>query len=392
MTRLSVLFSLLVACACSRSGIEPAWLDESGGLGANTANVGGTSHGSRVGEGGAQAGSTPARSAAGTADQAPEGETTPQATLLFIEAKAVDVAHDAKRQRLYVSTPDGQVLRYHLGRRAFDAPIEIGGSLKGLALSPDQDTLVVADEGFMAADPTTLSRNWVYVIDLNTGSGRKVEFSDEFYEGGTFIPVFIDDTTVLISSMYPGSGDAPARRLHLEDDSYDVLDTLQQDAALVASADGSLIAYAAPNSSAGPFGYYDVASGKFTHSSAEVDCRTIGVARDASQFSVPTYQGMYVFDRKLARIKTLGSYGKAHPVGVVYSPVSDLMYLSWEDDERLQPSLAAYDTHTFERVAVLDREGGFPSSRFAPGQLRISRDGLLLFVLDYDGIRVFAVR
>ena len=34
---------------------------------------------------------------------------------------------------------DGQVLRYHLGRHAFDPPIEIGGSLRACVEGPDDE-------------------------------------------------------------------------------------------------------------------------------------------------------------------------------------------------------------------------------------------------------------
>lgn len=59
----------------------------------------------------------------------------------FISApNRVGMVHDAKRNLLFI-TSGGQVLRYDLKARQFLTPVQLGGNLKGIDLSPDGNTL-----------------------------------------------------------------------------------------------------------------------------------------------------------------------------------------------------------------------------------------------------------
>jgi hypothetical protein len=75
----------------------------------------------------------------------------------------VDMVYDSARDTLYI-TSGGSVLRYQLGTNSFLTPFNLGGSLAGLDLSPDGNTLVVADRTRDA------SNVWVHVVDLRTGA------------------------------------------------------------------------------------------------------------------------------------------------------------------------------------------------------------------------------
>src|SRR5688572_28726374 len=55
-----------------------------------------------------------------------------------------DMVHDSNRDVLYI-TSGGSILRYHLGSNTFLPPLETGGNLGGIDISPDGNTLVVAD-------------------------------------------------------------------------------------------------------------------------------------------------------------------------------------------------------------------------------------------------------
>ncbi len=124
----------------------------------------------------------------------------------FISAASrVDMVHDAVRDTLYISSA-GQVLRHRLATATFDAPFVLGGNLKGMDLSPDGDTLAVADQ------TRTATEVWVWLIDLPTGTAQKVTFPRAFGEGGTFSPAFAEDGALLLSGTYEGSGWVPLRR------------------------------------------------------------------------------------------------------------------------------------------------------------------------------------
>jgi hypothetical protein len=64
----------------------------------------------------------------------------------FISAPSrVDMVYDSGRDVVYITNADS-VLRYHLGSNSFLAPFAIrGANLAGIDLSPDGNTLVVAD-------------------------------------------------------------------------------------------------------------------------------------------------------------------------------------------------------------------------------------------------------
>src|SRR4029079_17400770 len=91
-----------------------------------------------------------------------------------------DMVHDAKRGRLYISTRghtgDGQVLSYNLASRQFDPPLVSGGTFAGIELSPDEDTLAVADA--TEAGPKT-----TVLVDLRTRVASRLTGPDN---GGTF--------------------------------------------------------------------------------------------------------------------------------------------------------------------------------------------------------------
>src|SRR5438046_156427 len=70
----------------------------------------------------------------------------------------VDMVHDTARDVLYI-TSGNSVLRYHVGSDAFLSPIQLTGTLLGIDLSTDGNTLVVADR------TRTESNVWVHVVD-----------------------------------------------------------------------------------------------------------------------------------------------------------------------------------------------------------------------------------
>ena len=73
------------------------------------------------------------------------------------------MVYDTQRQVLYITTSDGDVLRYSMATQSFLTPFDLGGSLCGIDISPDGNTLAVADQD------ETASNNWIDVVDLTTG-------------------------------------------------------------------------------------------------------------------------------------------------------------------------------------------------------------------------------
>ncbi len=121
----------------------------------------------------------------------------------------VNVVPDSLRNIVYITTTAGDVLRYDLSACAFLSPYHLGGDLCGAAISPDQNTLVVADLAYSATN------NWIDVIDLTTGNSRKISFPLRSYEAGTYSVAFADNNTVLVESQNLYSGGVPLRKVDL---------------------------------------------------------------------------------------------------------------------------------------------------------------------------------
>ncbi|WP_120583999.1 MULTISPECIES: YncE family protein [Corallococcus] len=301
-----------------------------------------------------------------------------------------DLIHDARRKRLYITTREGggQVRVFSLVTGYFDAPLLTGGSFLGIDLSPDGDTLIVADGGFSAP------RNWIHLIDLKTGTSRRIEFDLESGEGGTFMALFTSNTEALVSSDYNGSGWSPLRKVDLVTGAATSLALAAVNTMLTLSADGSTVAYAQSNTSSGNWGRYKVGAQTFANAMTGWFVREAAVSRDASQYAVPTYNGLYVFNSDLASPTLLGTYARQLPTGAVYSPVSDELYLAWTG---AKTSIDVYSTKTLRKLRDIELKPGlfqdFSDHAFSGGRMRVSRDGAWLFATTgTDGVVIYPTR
>jgi len=296
----------------------------------------------------------------------------------FIPAPArADMVYDTARDLLYISSGD-LVLRYRLATGSFLSPYKLGGNLAGIDLSPDGNTLAVADRSLAG----------MHLVDLATDASRQVSFSAVSGEGGSYSVAFGGDGALLASAGFLGSGGGmPLRRYDPATGEIRIVADAAQDAVLSSSADGRCIAYAGSNNFGGPIGIYDVAAQKATHTaSAYWFTRPIGASRDCTQFAVPTYGGTFIFDEFLNEVNQIGEYARPQPIEAVYHPAADIVYLAWGGSSEVR----AFDTRTFSQLAAYDFLDSFTSSddtAIVPGRLRISRDGTILFAAVKDGIR-----
>lgn len=106
----------------------------------------------------------------------------------------------------------------------------------------------------------------------------------------------------------------------------------------------------------------------------------IAVSRQASQYALPTYGGLYIFDGALSRKAILGTYAGQLPIGAAYNPVADELYLAWYGSNT---SIDVYNTTTLQKVRDIAPTPGLFSWTgnwaFDNGRMRVSPDGKLLF-------------
>ena len=300
----------------------------------------------------------------------------------------VDAIPDSLRGLEYITTSSGDVLRYDLSTGAFLTPFHLGGSLKGADISPDQNTLVVADSTFGTGN------NWIYVVDLTTSINHKITFPLASYEGGTFSVAFIDNNTVLVSSSFQGSGWVPLRKVDLSTGVATTLSTVRQNSMLSASADHSVVAYEESNISSGEFGRYRVSDRTFIESGTGWFGFEIAASRNGMQYAVPTYNGTYIYNQDLQQIGRIGTYANEMPIGVAYSPTFDRVYFAWADFDHGHACIDAYDTNTLSQAATIDSGASFSwggNAAFQQGRLRIAANGALLSSTVSGGVNVYAI-
>ena len=283
-----------------------------------------------------------------------------------------DIVHDAKRGLLYISTDDGKVQQYDLIQDKFLSPFTVGGHPFIMDLSPNQNRLIVSNVG----------GPWLSLIDLKTGSVSRVNVSGGDSNVASVSAVFQDDETYAytISSYSPILGNAIP------------LSTSLFGAVLSISADRSTIGYVETGISSGGTGRFNTVDGTSGTSTTSWFNWDVAVSRNGRQLAVPTYGGTYIYDAAMQLQERIGIYADEGPIGVAYSPTSDIVYFAWADWKYQHAAIDAWDTNTFTRVSVIDptwRYGFTGNGTLVSGRLKISRDGEVLFATAPDGVRVY---
>ncbi len=303
----------------------------------------------------------------------------------------IDMVHDAARSTIYV-TDGGNILRYHVPSATFLAPIALGGQLSGIDLSPDGNTLVVADRSNGTSDL------WVYLVRLSDLSITKASTAKHSsYEAGTHAVAYGADGSILVTSNFNGSGWLPIRRLYPTSLTWSKIgttypdDIFSQSSMVSASGDGKVIAFAESNISDGRWGTQNMVTGAFVHrtwyeNGTSAYNYEIATNANGTQFAIPTYQGTQIYNASYAKIGTIGTYAGAQPVGVAYHPVEPLIYFPWSTTREVR----VYNASNLTQVGSYDLEDTFQHNgnyAYVQGRTRLSRDGSLLMSTVTGGVR-----
>lgn len=303
---------------------------------------------------------------------------------------AVDMVHDAKRGLVYISTSDGQVLRYQISSQSFLAPFVLGptASLSGIDLMPDNSRIAVADR---TSSETQL---WAYEIDPDSGKVAQLKIAKDFYEGGMFAVAYSYIGQLYVTSSFEGSGWVPLRRLTRRGPKWDakIIASVRQDTMLAPSADRKTIAFAEANESDGPWGLVDIPTGQIVRRGGYDDGTSwfnYEIATDAlgATFVLPTYGGAYVYDASYRHVATIGVYAGEQPVGAAFHPTQFRAYFPWATTSKIR----IYNTTNWQQVGTFDAGYTFDhpgNGSFQPGRTRISADGRYLMVRVGDGVRL----
>lgn len=305
----------------------------------------------------------------------------------FIPAPGrVDMAYDEKRDIVYI-TSGGDLLRYNVSTGSFLPAVMVGGSLRGVDLSPDGDTLAVADSDFSS------THLWVRLVDLDTLSHSRLQTPREGnMESGTWAVSYAYDGSLLATTGFLGSGWTPMRRFNVDTGAVTVIAGVRQNTMVSASGDRRSIAFAESNSSDGPWGKYQPATGEFVRREWYENGTSrfnfeIATNANGSQYAIPTYGGTFVYNSAYAKIATFGTYAGPQPIGVAYHPVDSLAYFPWAETSEVK----VYDMNALAPVGSYDFEYEFGhggNDAYNEGRTKLSGDGSLLMVTVEGGVRI----
>jgi hypothetical protein len=305
---------------------------------------------------------------------------------LIPAASRVDMVHDEARNLVYISSGN-QILRYDVSSATFLSPIVLAGTLGGIDISPDNRSLVVAEQG------GSTTQSWVYLVDLDSLSYQQVAVNTpDTYESGIFTAVYGADNKIYTTSTFNGSGWVAMRRLDPTTKAWTNLASVRQNTMLSSSGDGETISFAESNLSSGPWGLIDVPTGAIVRRDGYTDGTgwsnwEIATDRFGAQVSVPTYGGTIVYDDLYAKIATIGAYAGAEPIGGAYHPVERVAYFPFAETSEVR----VFDMNTRTQTGMLNFEYTFPwaGRAFDSGRTRLSRDGSLLMVTVGGGVRIY---
>jgi hypothetical protein len=302
----------------------------------------------------------------------------PAAIGLVPAPSRIDFVVDAPRHVLYISGTD-QLLRYDLKAGAFLAPIALSGQTLGMDISPDGHFLAVAN------GITDAARSHVDIIDLRTLLPKRLYFTLEFMEGGTYTVAYDRDGRLLVSSQFEGSGWVPLRKVNVKRSQATTIGSVMRDSMLTPSADHTWIAIAESNNSGGPYGRYATGDASYasTYGTGWFNYE-IGISRDGNQMAVPTYGGTYFNDFRTS-FPPLGQYAGVQPVGVAYSPARDRVYFPFAQTNYI----AEYDTTTMtetRRWTVPSTFGTNGNWAFVSGRTKVSTDDKTLCTTVTGGV------
>lgn len=295
-----------------------------------------------------------------------------------------DMVYDEIRDLVYISSQD-RILRYSVANAMFLPPVVLGGSPRGLDLSPDGTTLAVADSQY---GPDT---GWVTLVDLDTLGVRTLEVAREEGEGGMWAVGYLADGSIVATSRYLGSGWTPMRRIDVTSGAVTEIAEVRGGSMVSASGDRRVLAFAEANISSGRWGRYDAITGNLVRSDWDQSTSWFNfeIATNAvgNQYAIPTYGGTFIYDASFTEVATFGTYAGPQPVGVAYDPVDNLAYFPWAESTEVR----VYDMDLLTEVGAYDVGYVFAhtgNGAYNNGRVRLSGDGSLLMVSVEGGVRI----
>ena len=300
----------------------------------------------------------------------------------------IDAAYDGERGVIYFTTfGQGDVARYDVATGSFLEPIHVGGQPWGLALSQDQDTLLVADK-----TRASNGKVQVQVVDLPSDSLHPIQFEPDGIESGIASVGFAGPDHFLASGYFAGSGSIPLRYVDLTTGSHTSIGEVENFSYLVNSLDMNSVAILQSGSTAE---LYDATTGALTHRFTDQAFQA-AISADGARIAVMTTFGAQIYDRQFHLLGTIGGlvdYQEVVPISAAFSSDGTKLYLSWAGSSEIYQ---VWDVATLQKLETLYEDptiayGVDAAVGIKDPFLRLSPDGGTLVAIEPYAVRLFDV-
>ena len=305
-----------------------------------------------------------------------------------------DMVFDHGGRFLYISASDGMIHTYDLAASRLGQSYNVGGTLNGIDIAPDDSFLLVAQGN---AGPTT---GTFQKVSLPNGQITNITYNLTPYEAGAWDIAITSNGTAFGTTQAHVSGWVPLRQIDLSTGTITTRNDLPAfppdgvgiRTQIQRSADGTRLYLLEGNSFPGPVFTYDSTTNTFGPSSQNDgfnDFISAAVNRNGALLVTRTYQTG-------ASLTTAPNFQLVHNFrevdsGVAFDATRDILY----GVSKASNDVVAYDTNTFAEKFRLhigeDVRFVRAIDEFDTGVLVASADGRYLALETPMGVRLFNV-
>lgn len=297
-------------------------------------------------------------------------------------ANRKDLVYDPSRGLLYITTSSGKVERYDPLTQTLLAPLAVGTNLAGADITPDGGSLYVAETARGA------TQGFLRKVDLATGAISNLRYNVGGLEAGSFDVAIAANGKGFFTTNFEGSGSVQLRQFPLSDDTVSIRRGVTQLSQFNRGADRSLLFLTQSNISNGPVSVYQTASDTFTLESSvgqSLTSKASDVNRNGTLIALELFSvGIRIYAPDLSVVQTLPGLDG----GLAFDPTRDVFYAV----DTAADQIVAYETNTWSELFRLPvGENATESSTFGGGTIRVSDDGMFLFLSGAAGVRVYRI-
>jgi hypothetical protein len=322
---------------------------------------------------------------AGASDSRAQGFLIPDTTRR-------DMVFDFAGHNLYISTSTGLIKTFNLSTFEFGRSFNLGGSLWGIDIAPD-DSFIIAAQGSFGVSQGTFER-----VDVVTGAMTNINYVRHFGEGGAWDVAIASNGLAFVTTQYQGSGWTPLRQIDLTTNAMTIrkdapgsgFGEVRQNTQIQRSASGTRLFFMESNISSGPVFTYSAATNTFgpsfeTNAFLDIGSASGAVNHNGSLIGLRTYESP-------ASLNSAPNFDFVHSFGAIDSGIAfdgrrSILYgVNSDTDE-----IIAYNTTRYAelfRLSIGEDIGNIPNL-FATGTLVASPDGKWLALETDLGIRLF---